>query len=50
MVFYTHMDAKIKHALLSYKSEVEVELTSILDWWMEHMINKETGFFLRRNK
>ena len=39
------MDAKIKHALLSYKSEVEVELTSILDWWMEHMINKETGFF-----
>jgi hypothetical protein len=39
------MDAKIKKSLLSYKSEVEVELSSILDWWMEHMLNKETGFF-----
>ena len=39
------MDAKIKQSLLSYKSEVEVELSSILDWWMEHMLNKETGFF-----
>ena len=39
------MDATIKHSLLSYKSEVEVELSSILDWWMEHMLNKETGFF-----
>jgi hypothetical protein len=39
------MDAKIKHSLLSYKSEVEVELSSILDWWMEYMLNKETGFF-----
>ena len=39
------MDAKIKHSLLSYKSEVEVELSSILYWWMEHMLNKETGFF-----
>ena len=39
------MDAKVKHSLLSYQSEVEVELSSILDWWMEHMLNKETGFF-----
>lgn len=39
------MDAKIKQSLLSYKSEVEVEMSSILDWWMEHMLNKETGFF-----
>lgn len=39
------MDAKIKQSLLSYKSEVEVELSSILDWWMEHMLNKDTGFF-----
>ncbi len=38
------MDAKIKQSLLSYKSEVEVEMSSILDWWMEHMLNKETGF------
>ena len=39
------MDAKIKQSLLSYQSEVEVEMSSILDWWMEHMLNKETGFF-----
>ena len=39
------MDAKIKQSLLSCKSEVEVEMSSILDWWMEHMLNKETGFF-----
>jgi mannobiose 2-epimerase len=39
------MDATIKQSLLSYKSEVEIELSSILDWWMEHMLNKETGFF-----
>jgi mannobiose 2-epimerase len=35
----------IKNSLLSYKAAVEVELASILDWWMEHMVNKETGFF-----
>ncbi len=38
-------DPEIKNSLLRYKTEVAEELSSILDWWIEHMLNKETGFF-----